>query len=434
MSDTPIFVVGAPRSGTTLLASMLAGHSRIACGPETQFFNKLSPKRLEAAVSDPAWPNRAVKLVTSLRLANQPVAALFGHSEHGVREFLEARGPGVGVILESLTALYALEQGKPRWAEKTPNHLLHLPTIRASYPQAPIVRIVRDPRDSALSMRQLPWASPSALANSYLWTAWFSESQPFFERDPNTLTLRYEDLVSAPETVLTRLCAFIGETFEPGMLETQKTGRGVSSPNESWKTSNTRTLDPGRTQVWRKETPELQRVLSCACASGIEAFGYPHPVKADATLSIYPLNPRAAEAHEEVLSDLLAEGVRPLEMKRLKNKAELLFLPSLPKGKKLLPELFKLGRLLLTRRVKGQTTYYVQSGKPVSLPEQVLKTLCRTLASPYAPATGAKPTPRLTSPGQPAAPLAPHLRSLPRTQYGAGRVRARPNPRGQARD
>ncbi len=427
----PIFVVGAPRSGTTLLASMLAGHPRIACGPETQFFNKLSPARLGAAVKDPAWPDRAVKLVTSLTLAHQPVIELFGHSEGDVRQFLESQTPSVGAILESLTALYAAKQGKPRWAEKTPNHLLHLPTLRQTYPDAPIVRIVRDPRDSALSMRKLPWASRSALANGYLWTAWFEQSQPFFGRDAHTLTLRYEDLVTAPETVLTRLCSFVGETFRPGMLETKKTGGGVSSPNERWKALNTRALDASRTQVWRRETPDLQRALSCVCASGIEAFGYPDPVEASATLSAYPLNLRTVEAHEETLSNLLLRGVKPLEPERLPRELELLFLPSLPKGKRLLSELVKLSQLLLTRRFKGQTTYYLP---PRSKGGRFLSALCRTVATPYAPATGAKPNLQPTSPGQPAAPSVLRLRSLQRTRYWVGRARGRPNPRGQARD
>ena len=114
MTVAPIFVVGAPRSGTTLLASMLAGHSRIACGPETQFFNKLSPAQLEAAVADRAWPERAVQLVGSLTLAGQAVVTLFGHTGRDVRAFLASREPSAGALRESLTELYAHNRGKAR--------------------------------------------------------------------------------------------------------------------------------------------------------------------------------------------------------------------------------------------------------------------------------------------------------------------------------
>ena len=382
----PIFIVGAPRSGTTLLASMLAGHARVACGPETQFFNKLSDARLNTALKDPVWPRRAVRLVTSLTLAEQPVAELFGHSKQDVQTFLAAREPSAQAVLESLTALYAAKRGKPRWAEKTPNHLLHLPKIRALYPGAPVVRIVRDPRDSALSMRQLPWASPSALANGYLWAAWFSKSQPFFDGDANTLTVRYEDLVEEPEKVLTRVCAFVGETFQPGMLETHKTGKSVSSPNESWKAQNARTLGKSRTQ-WQKEpNPALQRALTYTCAAGIEAFGYPHPARPQKTLLAYPLNLHAVARYEGAVLELAAQGIGLAEPVQL-SKAELL-LPSVGESSTLtkLLRLLKLSRLLLIRRSRNKKTYYLTPTTAefkASWVQRLLTTLCRTLATPY---------------------------------------------------
>ena len=401
----PIFIVGAPRSGTTLLASMLAGHSQVACGPETQFVNKLSNAQLNAALKDPAWPRQAVKLVTSLTLAEQPVAELFGHSKQDIQTFLAARKPSVQALLESLTALYAAKQGKPRWAEKTPNHLLHLPKIRVLYPGAPVVRIVRDPRDSALSMRQLPWASRSALANAYLWDTWFRNSQPFFGSDANTLTLRYEDLVKDPEAVLTGVCAFIGETFEPKMLETQKTGRSVSSPNESWKAQNARALDQSRTQLWRQEpNPTLQRALSYTCAAGIDAFGYPCPAAPQKTLRAYPLNLHTVAAFEKVLLELSAQGVSLAEPVQLGN--ELILLPSVGEGSALtkLRKLLKFSRLLLVRRIKNETTYYLKpvSPKPITGSRLGLEVMCRTLATPYTLPTA--PNSQPTASAQPAAP------------------------------
>ena len=148
---------------------MLAGHSQIACGPETQFFNKLSNARLKAALKDPAWPRQAVKLVTSLTLAEQPVAELFGHSSRDVQTFLGAREPSVQA--HARVANCPLRRKTRQTALGRKNSRTTFCTCLKSapfYPGAPVVRIVRDPRDSALSVRQLPWASRSALANAYL--------------------------------------------------------------------------------------------------------------------------------------------------------------------------------------------------------------------------------------------------------------------------
>lgn len=365
MPPSPIFVVGAPRSGTTLLASMLAAHSRIACGPETQFFNKLSEKHLRRAVRDPNWPNRAVQLATSLTLAEQPVYTLFGHTAEELGDFLAGRAPSEGAVLEALTALYAAKRSKPRWAEKTPNHLLHLSRIRKHYPDAPIVRIVRDPRDCALSMRKLPWASRSVLANGYLWAAWFRESQPFFERDANTFTLSYEDLIAEPERALRSLCAFVGETFQTGMLETQNTGRSVSSPNETWKAPNARALDGSRTRVWARELDAAtQEAVSYSCLDGLVAFGYPCPRYPTRTMRAYPLDRHAAETHEAALLHAARHGVRIQGSARPSREKELLILPSAGgPHKQRLQKLIRLGALLVVRRLQGKTTHYLRPGR-----------------------------------------------------------------------
>lgn len=418
MADAPIFVVGAPRSGTTLLASMLAGHPRIACGPETHFFNKLSPGHLRAALADRAWPDRAVQLVLSLTLAGQAVTELFGHSERDLREFLAAREPSTGALLESLTALHARKRGKARWAEKTPNHLLHLPAIRRHYPGAPVVRIVRDPRDSALSMRQLPWASPSALANAHLWSAWFSASQPFFRSDARSFTVRYEDLVHEPEGVLTAVCGFIGEVFEPGMLEFTQTATDVSSPKETWKAGNARTLDAGRTERWRQEPdPTLRRALSYTCREGIGAFGYPCAETPKATVRAHPLGPRTAEAHESTLLRAAAQETQFCEAERPSTEAGLVFLPA--EGGPRRTRLKTLGAaatLLCSRRAAGLSTYYLRPGH-VGWTGYLTLALCRLLAEPYAPVrphaapSAAGPNPAPTSPNRPAAPRPPPPRS-----------------------
>ena len=65
MTDAPIFIVGQMRSGTTLLASMINEHPRIACGPESALFTMLSPKDADAITEDAAWPDRALDFLRS---------------------------------------------------------------------------------------------------------------------------------------------------------------------------------------------------------------------------------------------------------------------------------------------------------------------------------------------------------------------------------
>ena len=65
--SAPIFIVGVPRSGTTLLAAMLNAHKKIACGNETHFFERLTGAIAAHITSRRHWPDRAESYMASLR-------------------------------------------------------------------------------------------------------------------------------------------------------------------------------------------------------------------------------------------------------------------------------------------------------------------------------------------------------------------------------
>src|SRR5690606_7190047 len=88
MRDEPIVIVGAPRSGTTLLAAILASHSRICCGQETHFFSKLGSSAVEEALNDPEWPRQATVLLASLDLSGQAVHELYGVTREEISDYL----------------------------------------------------------------------------------------------------------------------------------------------------------------------------------------------------------------------------------------------------------------------------------------------------------------------------------------------------------
>jgi hypothetical protein len=301
-SVPPIFLVGAPRSGTTLLAAIFASHRDYACGPETQFFPQLNDQVLARLVADPAWPSEAVRRLQDLTLSDTSVPELYGITEEQLAEYLVGRAASVQALLEALTATFAARKGKPGWVEKTPNHLLHLDRIRRLYPDSPIVRIVRDPRDSALSTCRLPWSSDSFIANCHLWNAWYRKSRTFFERDPHSYTVRYEDLVEDPNTTLVSLCDAIGLQFQQGMLEHQSAAASVITAGEPWKQSVCTPINSARIAAWRKElSPAMAHAGSLICYQAIGEFGYPDAVVPCHELAYVDFGEQYIEQHEEEL-------------------------------------------------------------------------------------------------------------------------------------
>lgn len=349
----PIFVVGAPRSGTTLLAALLAGHPGIACGPETQFFSKLDRADLDTAARDPRWPARAAELVSSLTLAGQSVVDLFEIDNAELEADLAARPPAVASMLEALTGTVADRAGKRRWAEKTPNHILHLDSIRSAWPNAQVVRIVRDPRDSAASMRRLPWASDSVVANAQLWSEWHEASRSFFETDSLSFTLRFEDLVLEPEEGLTRLCDFLGERFEPSMLDTRAAGAAVSSVAEDWKQEVSRPIDRNRGARWKRDLPpDAARCVSMICFEALGEFGYETLDGPPQTIKALRFDRTAIEANETDLLRLAETGIRLQCSDNPVREDRLGVLATAPGARRSLERL----AVLFARRVSGKDT------------------------------------------------------------------------------
>lgn len=398
----PVFIVGAPRSGTTLLAALLAGHSRIACGPETQFFSKLDPGTLRQAVTDAEWPRKAVTLVTSLTLSGQRVHELFGLSEADITRYLEGRTPGEAAMLESLTAQFAAQEGKPRWAEKTPNHLLHLQQIRSLYPESAIIRIVRDPRDAALSLCKLPWASHRTVVNCFLWNDWFERSRAFFDTDSRSMTVLYEQLVERPGATMGELCRFVGETFEPGMLNTAAAGAKLISKAEPWKDRALESIDRSRIGVWRRACGERERLAATViCHEGIGRFGYEAgEVRAVEDRFVWRLRRRDIEAHYPLILEKAIDRWRVSPTDDPWLGTPVVFLPSGPAPPaQHARRVLKLAWILAGRRWSGRASLYWREtlGHDRTTVGRIEAWILRSLAAPDEADHAARPPRRFAS-------------------------------------
>ncbi len=310
MPEHPIFIVGVPRSGTTVLAAILNAHSKLACSVETHFFSKTTKKQRDEAVSDPQWPTKAVELVASLRLGGQQVHRLFGFTLEQINTYLSAEPPSASAMLESLTKQFQLKAEKTQWVEKTPNHLLHLSEIRDLYHEAKIIRIIRDPRDSSLSMCQFPWSSSSAVANAYLWEEWYQKSKSFFEYDDRSYTLRYEDLVEDPAQEVKDICDFIGLPFEEGMIDTKESSSDLISEGEPWKKRVAQPIDSSRKYRWRRTMArETSLSINLICSEAISLFEYEREGRVHKEVFVYGLEKKYVEDQEGWINQMASCGV-----------------------------------------------------------------------------------------------------------------------------
>jgi hypothetical protein len=262
----PIFIVGAPRSGTTLLRNMLNRHPAIAICRETDFHRLVYERRRSfGSLGDLRNRQRLVKeylatpRIQRLRL-NLPA----------LEQTLLREGTGCEALFASLLRFYAQVHGKRRCGEKTPRHALFTETLCEWYPGARILHILRDPRDVVASLRRMPWADRNVLGNARLWlssnlAAWRSRLRPQY------LMVRYEELVASPEQELGRVCAFVGEEYFPSMLVPNQ------DPNtqQPWYRRAEERLTTERIGKWREQLPlEEAALVDWFVGRHLHTFGY----------------------------------------------------------------------------------------------------------------------------------------------------------------
>lgn len=345
----PIFIVGLPRSGTTLMAVCLDRHPAIHCGPETHLFPRLGAEG--GAALDPArWPDAATDLVVRIaadawtdapaastgpdRLPDQQVAhpapSMPQPDRARIRAFLAARPPSAAAVMEALVALPAADAGKRRWAEKTPRHLDHLGAIREAWPSAAVIRMVRDPRSRAVSMSRVPFGPGSQVANLLDGLRRDRRAQPQVDADPRLLTVRLEDLQADPEPTLRRVCEFLGEPYDTGMLVASEHAPAVTS-TEWWKRSATRPVAPTGSSTWPDMMPEdVQRFASLYCAEQLERHGYGGGRRATSVVTVVPWDEHFIRRNETLAlalarRDTMLRGLGTVSWRRLRRTPHLVY-------------------------------------------------------------------------------------------------------------
>jgi hypothetical protein len=204
------FVVGAARSGTTMLRLMLDAHSELAIPPETQFV----PELIDAAKEPGTGPIQLAEM-----LVTHPRFEDFGIDADEIRRAFARIEPfEVGESIRAFFRLYAAKEGKPRWGDKTPAYALCMRKIYRNIPEARFIHLIRDGRDVRLSQLGRGSNHPTPEQHAQRWRRRVKKAREQGEDLPHYIEVRYEDLVADPEPQLRRLCEFCGLDWDPDML------------------------------------------------------------------------------------------------------------------------------------------------------------------------------------------------------------------------
>jgi hypothetical protein len=241
LKQDPVFIVGYPRSGTTLVQGLLVTQNNTASFPETHFFSLV--RRILRVNNDRIQPGCLSAVIDKIRERT----ALSRQAESHLHKIAKKPGLSVKMLFENIVIDNLLSRvGYPqlrtvKWVEKTPDHVNQLDVIFRFYPQAKIIYVMRNPEKAIFSRRrhfvfnqEARWPLEQHVR---LWLDGIKQIEKFKQNKPeNVLIVKLEAIAAQTEEEMRKICAFAGLDFDAGRLARYKEiSETLVHPWESWK-------------------------------------------------------------------------------------------------------------------------------------------------------------------------------------------------------
>jgi hypothetical protein len=302
-----LFVVGCPRSGTTLLQRMLDAHPDLAVINETLWITREAERRKSVTREGFVTPELVSKLFEYRRFRRLDIP------REAVERLLDSDAPvSYPRFVSGIFDLYGRSRGKRLVGDKSPGYVREMARLHRLWPEARFLHLLRDGRDIWLSVSGWKKADRSVgqfatwpqdpVATTALW--W--ERSIRLGREAGTSLgaalyreVRYEDLVEDPARVCRSLCAFLGLSYDDAMLRFHE-GRTKREPGL---TSKRAWLPPvAGLRDWRAQMPaaDVERFEATA-GELLDELGYPRAV---------PRLPAGASEHAAGIRSAFTEDAR----------------------------------------------------------------------------------------------------------------------------
>jgi Flp pilus assembly protein TadD len=246
----PVFIIGFPRSGTSLVEQILCSHSAVRAGGELPFLSELPKLATDLLPSAESFPESLAQSWTAdrsyaatmfrdfyLARAAHYGLAHYGLAHYGLAHYGVAHGGGeVAPEGPARTQPDALP-GNKFFTDKMPFNEIYLPLLKMAFPRAKIVHVVRHPLDVSVSI--LANTMPHGLNCGYRIEDITHHLAAVFdlldhyrsEMDLGEYVVRYESLIADPAGETRRLLDYLGLPFEASCLNFYETPRCAPTPS-----------------------------------------------------------------------------------------------------------------------------------------------------------------------------------------------------------
>lgn len=259
-----------------MLQAMLNAHSEVCFLPDNQLFIEcVLPESRQQRIAS-ADATEILRVLTERTKVNR----IKGIDMEALVRSLDSEPKSTFFLRLFLRTLseYGRVQGKRIVGDKNPRHTGHVDTIKALVPNAVLIHIIRDLRDSVLSTIKTDWGRPLGFFRNVVYTKLEIGAMrgALLRSQGDCVIVRYEDLIRDPESVLSRLCHQLGLDFDPNMLRYAETAKAVVGDDElSWKGNVLKPVIPNNAGGWRTELVGWKLfVLEALLGTELEGYGY----------------------------------------------------------------------------------------------------------------------------------------------------------------
>lgn len=273
LAERPIFIVGAQRSGTTLLRLMLNNHSEIAIPEEGTFWMPLlrqTKKKMDI-------PVKGLDLENYLKYIERNTQfKLWGINPDQVFKLFRAKNEcRVNELMTELYHLFAVQNNKKIWGDKTPSFFRMIPTLSVLFPNARFVHVVRDGRDLYLSWKKMDPTKSNIAVAAIEWSYKVGKASSDLEKyaKGRYVNIQYEDLVKHPKTKLFELFDFLELNFEEKVLEYWKSSNkfiGNHHSNLIFQPVSTKSINKWEKKITKREIC----IFNCIAGRTLQDYGY----------------------------------------------------------------------------------------------------------------------------------------------------------------
>ena len=228
-----IFIVGNSRSGTTLMSKILDKHPAIFAFHELHFYERLwtpeSGKKI--FTSDDAF-HLGAQLLSIQRKRKRKSQFAATYSEEAKEMFRDTGDSSLNspAVYRFFLQYETGKQGKRIACEQTPRNVFYIQEILDQFAHVRIINMIRDPRDVLLSQKnkwkgkEVPfkerlrrWANYHPFLLSKMWNG-AQKAAAKFADNSSVMTVRFEDLLTEPQTTVRNICHFLGIEYDSAML------------------------------------------------------------------------------------------------------------------------------------------------------------------------------------------------------------------------